>query len=188
MSYEGVDDRETLEESFNSVSMTGNTDASILQLRLNTAVEIENFEMFLRGQKLIRQRINDTGEIIEVMKEGIPLCNEKGVHSILTKLQVVFNAQIVQGNFDTDMFFYFLRTARLSLNDEIHLNRSRWGINIKDITIIKSMYLLTLYGFMSRLLGNKERESYHQSLQYQQTAQQLPEQKKRGFFGLFRGR
>lgn len=180
--------QQVTDRSFNSV-MSGRQDADVMHIRLDTSPYVEEFEMFLKGEVVEKLTDTNTGEWFtrKIVPEGVePICNEQGVHALTKLLQSVFNSQVVQGNMDIDMYYNYTISARKEIAYVIVLNRERWGIHPKNMKPIAAILKNMITAFGTRLLANKERESYFNTLQFQQSGVSQEQKQSRGVLGLFR--
>jgi hypothetical protein len=141
-------------------SNDGYTTAGVIQLRLDTAPMLDNIEAFLRGQR-IRGYVQKDGAIVPIFQSiGQPKMNDEGIQSIMSRLTTEFNPHTVQGNFDKDDFFNFIYELDRSISCMVMTNRLRWGIKIEEYDAICDGIVHPAQAFFSRLIDNKERESY----------------------------
>ena len=134
---------------------------SALYIRLDTTPIINKLELYLNGM-IEKVDINEIGEPIVVRRQiGKPKANDYGVQSIMSWVSNLLNAQVVQGNFKMhEDLGDFMQNISNDLTDYIHLNNKRFGIDMYEINGIIDVIMNPLYAFHTRLVGNKERESY----------------------------
>ena len=145
-------------------------DANIIQIRLDTQKLLEKIELFLKGSREVYSK-DETGQIIvQHLKVGEPKANDEGIQSLLNWLNGTINAQVVQGNFpstssgDSPAYNRYIKEYHIELTELLILNIYNWGIKEGEINGIISFIMLLVQPFFSRLIGNKERESYSESL------------------------
>ena len=145
-------------------------DSSMLKIRLDTTELLEKIEFYLKGSREIITK-NDQGEIVTtIVKNGFPKANEQGVQGLLNWISATINPQVVQGNFpetssgDSPAYNRYIKEYHIELTELIIRNIYTWGILENEINGVISFILLLVQPFFSRLIGNKERESYSQSL------------------------
>lgn len=164
-----------IESSFNTSNISSNRayqGATALQIRLQTNELIENIEMFLRGTMTITEQ-DESGNIFtrQILK-GQPKANDLGIQSLLNWIQLILNTQVVQGNFPSeskgrsDMYTMYIYNVRMDLAHTIILNCYNWEIEDDDITMIIDSILNAVEPFMTRLIDNKERESYDATVKH----------------------
>ena len=144
-----------------SVQYASDGSASALQIRLDINPLLIKIEAFLKGNQLLpRQREN--GEIYYVrVKTGDPLCNAKGQHMILNKINSIINEHTVQGNFEKlDQLHNWMVNFNRSIARMIVYNWYDWGLDSSYWHYLQDYIDDMTYPFMSRLLYNKERDSY----------------------------
>lgn len=141
-----------------------------LQMRLDTSNIIKQIDCFISAE-LILYAPNENG-ITQAYKEkiGEPLLNERGRQCVLTYLNSVLNPAVVMGNWNSTFFRYKLAEIRRSLTSTMMLNYYDWNIKDGDYMFIIDTILDTLSGFLSRLIENKERESYTNTVQHRETS------------------
>jgi len=146
-------------------------DHGALQIRLETNASKRRIEFFLRGKRETEER-NEQGDLVPVIIQyGLAKANDEGVHSILAFLESFFNNQVVQGNLPSDRlgrsrtYDNYIEEIHLRLNDLMILNKYNWEINDSDYDGIISQIMILAQGYLSRLIDNKERDSYSTSLQ-----------------------
>ena len=152
----------------------GFNNANALQVRLDVNNVLKDVESFLRGKKIDYMQDND-GEIRQIEVDvGTPKCNNEGVQSILSFLRTIINTQTVQGNFITDdgadstMYYNYVSNCRLDLSEAIALNLYKWSISTNEAELIVDSILNIVIPFMTRLIDNKERESYSNTIKHEE--------------------
>lgn len=136
------------------------TTESALNMRLNTAEPLQRIQEFLEGkQRLNFQKEDGTWEVKDIPC-GEPKANNLGVQGLLSRLTALFNASVVQGNYKDYMYFDHICQMRKELTDEIVINCNKWNVDESDLSGVVDMIMGTLKCFLSRLIDNKERESY----------------------------
>lgn len=157
------------ESSYNVYSRNSGFD-SALQIRLDTVKIIENIEIYLRGLE-IRFETDKEGNIKETQKQvGKSLLNADGVRSLLNWIQLTINSQVAQGNWIIDKgktssyYDQYVGNFREDLCKMIIIKSDDWEIMDEDIEGTIDCIMFIVEPFMSRLLDNKERESYQQTI------------------------
>lgn len=133
---------------------------SALQIRLDTAPILDNIEMFLRGERVIYKKGEDGSIIQDKLKLGEAKANELGIQSILTVLTGIINPQVVQGNFDKPTYYHFVETFHIDFATQVVANCRYWEIKENDMDMIVDFVMNIVSPFMSRVIDNKERDSY----------------------------
>ena len=149
-----------------SLTMTnyGYEAASALQIRLDTDKLLQQIEMFLKGEQYGMRVLKNGDTVVEKQKISVRRCNEVGVQQLMAMISGVINPQVVQGNFSEDQYSNFIYNFNLDILEVIHMNMYEWGISENDLIPIEMFVMNLVEPFMSRLIGNKERDSYGQSL------------------------
>ncbi|MBA7492219.1 hypothetical protein ES702_02768 [subsurface metagenome] len=133
---------------------------SALTMRLGTQDIIDKIENFLRGKLKVAVKDDDGNYSMAVTKCGEPKANDLGVQSLVAKLNSIFNSAVVQGNYTLEMYQSHISDLRREICDDLVLNCSKWGISESDLSGIIGLIMSCFKGFLSRLIDNKERESY----------------------------
>jgi len=141
-----------------------------LKMRLDTSPLLEKVELFLRGAAFTVQQ-NETGEIKTIRTSiGVPKMNDDGIQTILNWLSTTVNPQTVQGNYYVDnagfSFKYeqYIEEYHIELSTLIILNAYNWDVPDNETDGIIKVILLLIQPYMTRLLENKERDSYSQTM------------------------
>lgn len=175
--------------SYNNYQASSNREfnnASALQIRLDTRPLIEDIELFLRGAR-IESYMDEKGQIkTKSVSIGRPKANPLGIQSIICLITSLINAQNVQGNFSKEQYFDFVYWARLDFATAIMYNLDRYEIREEDYSLIVDQVMNMVEPFMSRLIENKERDSYAETIRHNEV--NTLQQGRQGFpFGLFGG-
>lgn len=167
---------EDLENSFNATTSNNLafTSANVLQIRLDSSAILENVELYLKGEQIITSR-TEAGNIIEKRKVvGRPKANSQGVHSILNYLSSIVNPQVVQGNFASEgkgqsaQYENYIEEVNIDLAKMIVLNMYYWDVREEDIDEICDFAMKLIIPFVTRLIDNKERDSYGNTIQHRE--------------------
>jgi hypothetical protein len=154
------------EQQMRQQSMLANNAAyvnqSALEMRLDTKELLAAIQKFLTGEMAYTVQDKDTGEIkITTVKTGEPLANQIGINHIINLVSSIINPATVQGNYTDDWWRECLVRLRGQLAAIIVCNTVKWEI---EPTARKSIMVFIMDGlvvpFTSRLIDNKERESY----------------------------
>lgn len=159
----------------NTSSNQGFNQGSALQIRLETSQIIENVEMFLRGAIIIVEQ-DEKGRIsTKRVDRGLKKANDLGIQTILNYLQLILNPQVVQGNFPVDSpghstaYEDYIYDKRVDLTEMLVLNCYNWEIMDEDIDGIIDSVMSIITPFMTRLIDNKERESYETTIKHSES-------------------
>lgn len=171
-------------QSYGSM-MGGNYQASTaLQMRLETMQLLESIELFLRGKKEVIEQDPATGNLVKKsFKIGKPKANDIGIQSILQAVSAVVNPQVVQGNFKEEKWVDFVVQFHIDFATNIVNNCYNWGIEDDDLDVIIDFVIPLIEPYTSRLIDNKERESYIPTMKHVESFSPPPnEQQKTGIF------
>lgn len=150
---------------------------SSFELRLNTNPLLIEIEAFLKGKRSYIEQVYTTSgtpsRLNKVEEIGKPMCNAEGVKNIMSKLRLIFNQHTVQGNIKEDSVYRMFYTSRVrrELTQMILVNRYKWNIEKNDVETIVDNIMNAVHPFFSRLLDNKERESYIPTIKQVDTTQ-----------------
>jgi len=135
------------------------TDTNALQMRLDTTKILEDLRIYLSGY-MLDYYMEDGVTMSRKIRVGDPKANDKGIQSIMNYAIMLFNSQTVQGNLDREQYERFIGEVHLDLSKDLVLNRYKWGIDESDIYGIINTFVSSLQLFITRPIGNKERESF----------------------------
>ena len=152
-------DRET-SQAVSSHNM-GYMNSSALQMRLETADKIEAIERFLSGHQYISIQNKETGKVTyQKAKVGKRLMNDEGVAHLTNYVAAIINPQVVQGNYGLDWYRQMIELTHKRIAEMIVANRPKWEIDPHAKSSIVGFIMEYVKPFLSRLIENKERESY----------------------------
>lgn len=147
-------------------------DPTFLQLRLDTERIIDKIESFLSAKRS-KLRKDKNGEYIEEEVEyGKALANKKGITGILNMIHMRINHHTVQGNFKEDHYLDFIKRQREELTEACVINCYDWGIEDNKIALIVDTIMGFIEPFISRVINNKERDSYMQTFESKEVVDQ----------------
>ena len=134
---------------------------SALQMRLETNENLEKIEVFLSGQKIYTFQDEETGDIkIKKKQIGRRLMNDEGVSHIVNYVSSVINPQVVQGNYSEEWYRQQLELTHKRLAFMITVNRPYWDLDPNARYSVIGFIMEFVKPYLSRLIDNKERESY----------------------------
>lgn len=184
---------EELDNSFNSTTSNnaGFNNASVIQLRLDSSSILENIELYLKGEQIVTVR-TENGHLMEKRRPiGRPKANGQGVHSILNYVSTIVNPQVVQGNFASEsrgqsaQYDQYVEEVNIDMAKMIVLNMYFWDVREEDIDEICDFTMKLVIPFITRLIDNKERDSYGSSIQHREVS--TVSDKPSGLSGFLRG-
>ncbi len=183
--------QQPFDTSYNNFQMTGNqgfNNATALQIRLDTKTLIEDIELFLKAE-IIHFHQDDAGKITtSKSKIGTPKANARGIQGILALVSSFINSQTVQGNFDRQQYEQYVWDARVDLACNLTNNLYFWAIAEEDTDVIIDQIMNIVEPFISRLIDNKERDSYAETIKHSEVST-MQNKTGGGFpFGLFGGK
>ena len=146
-------------------------DANALKVRLSDIKEVHSkIHSFLSG-KTTNYVKNERGELVEkIVKFGDAKLNDVGIQSIMALITMAVNTQTVQGNMPSDkwgvskMYNDFIYRFQINLGNLLTINMWDWDVKDEDYFFIIDGIMNLVELFVSRLIDNKERESYSTSL------------------------
>lgn len=150
-----------------------------LQIRLDTSKILQQVEAYLKGERTVLVDTDGNGHLdTQTVWKGEALMNSKGVQSTMMYLQLIFNPQVVAGNFsDTKgktgymQYAEYLCRARMDFADYLMKNLKQFEIKEDNFAGIISSIFRTLEPFMTRLLYNEERKSYAATMRMVESSQ-----------------
>ena len=163
-------------------------EASVIEKRLNTSEVLEKIQIYISGQVTFFENDEATGKLKKVVKQlGKQKCNSEGMQSILGFVTSVVNSQAVQGNYDIDQYKSHCFYMRNELTKMIVINLYSWDVRTQDAESIIDFIMNLIEPFLSRLVDNKERESYASSLRVSES-QNNEAQRQSWLSGIFGGK
>jgi hypothetical protein len=155
----------------------------VIQLRLDTQPMLDSIEAFLRGRRMLGYDQQTFKPVYGPI--GSTKANEEGIQTIMSWITPLFSPHTVQGNYsDRDELNGYLCYVQKGLAKVIMANREEWEIKRQDYCGIIRFIMCTAEPFFSRLIQNKERESYQSTVRTVETnRQEVPSSN--GFFGMF---
>ena len=163
-------ERENEQVNASALSNEGYTTASVISLRLDTKSLLEEIEAHLKGSRIIGYRENNG--VIEPVNSNVgePKLNAIGVQSLMSWLNPLISPHTVQGNYKTiDDLNEYLSRLEIDLFCYLMVNLERFEINEYEIDGITDMIINTCEPFFTRLIENKERESYGQTMVHRES-------------------
>jgi len=148
----------------NSVMNSGSSEG-VIKLRLDTNDIITKTELFLRGKKIVPYINEDNGEqVLRVESIGTPLMNEEGIQCVLLTLNQTVSSLGVQGNWKSDYFEQFIAEVDTNFSCDLWVNLRKWSVKLENYNLICNSFMNLMQEFASRIIDNKERESYGLSM------------------------
>lgn len=158
---------DAIEKSSNNIDAYNNIGfqmAGALQIRLSTKELLNDIYFHLSGTS-VKSEIDDKGRpVSKLVVDSEPIANELGIRRIMNHIRGIINPQVVQGNFDDERYGNYLKNHRMALVQNLLLNITRYGIHADDINGLMDHIFSMIEPFLSRTLGNKERESFAQTI------------------------
>jgi len=138
----------------------GTQDSTFLQYRLDTSKIIDQVKITLSG-KLQQAFIVGNGDLkVEEQIISDPLVNNRGFAAIVNYVSQNINNQVVQGNISEDYHANFCADLREDFSFLCTINMYEWDIKEHYFDYIVDTVINTIRLFLTRLIANKERESY----------------------------
>jgi len=165
----------------NKMDMTGvrteyDSNHRTVEIRLNTQELIQKIEIFLRGGKTVYSYDENKQLVSEYVESGMRKCNDLGVQTLLNWISGTINAQTVQGNFmidhktgNSETYDNYIEEYNKELATLVIINIYDWEMNESDAEGVINFIMLLIIPFMTRLIDNKERESYGQTMRSVET-------------------
>lgn len=146
----------SLSNNYNNMSPT------FIDLRLNTKGLLEDLENFLSAKRIVIEEDGKGGWYQRYEQKGLPLANSEGVTAILNMVLLRTHHHCIQGNFDKDHYWSNLCKTRKEIAAHIVMNCYNWGIDDSKLNFVIDTIMDYVEKVGSRLIDNKERESYMQ--------------------------
>lgn len=158
------DDSDSFESSFETKPQ--NLDYDVFRLRTDPTILLDELRMeILRQTKkyhkqgLLRDHLGKF-DLVQI-KGTEPLANEKGVEEILMFVRKLLNNHVVQG-FTVDHVHHRSKMRYIAdfTTRTFWTKRKEWGIRLNDTNYLIGGVTGMIDLFLTRTIGNKERESY----------------------------
>lgn len=159
MASDAVRNRES-----NLVSNVGFNTANIIQVRLDCNPVYEQVERFLYGAtpSMVRDENNKPRRVY--LDTGFKKCNDLGIQVILNKITSLLNSQTVQGNLKENRYELLVSEFRESFMDVVVMNCYEYEIKDEDLNFLIDYVMDCIEIFLTRTIGDGERNSYTQTL------------------------
>jgi len=139
--------------------------ASVLKIRLDTSDILERLKAFLSGKIIMPISDEHGNTTLQEQPIGDPLCNDKGVQELVNIVQSIINPSVVQGNWDRLQYDNYLFRFQANLAYIIVCNYIDWEMAKKNRKTVSVNIMGLVEAYLSRLIDNKERDSYGQTMQ-----------------------
>ena len=146
-------------------------DSNIIRIRLDTQKLIDDIKNYLRGDREEYIAMEDGTYRTAIVQSGKPKMTEEGINEILSMITTTINAQAVQGNFWVDRttgyseaYENYIYEYNIALIMSMSYAGNKWVTDDNEIEKICNQIMLLVQPFFSRLIGNKERDSYSETM------------------------
>jgi len=156
-------------------------DGGFMKMRLDTRPLIEDIRNFLSSQEVVLVQDKEGNFMEQVNQIGLPLANAEGIMRLCNIVKMRINHHVVQGNMKEDHYWDIISRARKEITETVVKKCYDWEIHDSDLSMIIDEISALVESFMTRLIGDKERQSFSQQLQAREVIMQP--QEKRGFLG-----
>jgi hypothetical protein len=146
-----------------------------------TKWQLDSTDIIDQQKHYLRGEIFDTEKSSYVFT-GIRLMNEKGVSSLSLVLQQYLNKNTNLSNLSEDFIRDDMVYFNLDLVEFIRVNYTGFEINKEYMSMIIQTVCDTVFFAMMRAMNNGERIFLRSTEQRKHIIQELPEQKKKGFW------
>ena len=144
------------------------TSATALHIRLNVEPLIAKLELDIRG---LEEHWDEDTERIIIKKVGEPMMNEVGIKNYMSFVRSVVNVQVVQGNLDEETYGDYMYKTHMSIAKDLMINKYKYGLEDDNFGGLVDKAMLTIRGFLTRPIGNKERDSYSATMKSIESSQ-----------------
>lgn len=139
---------------------------NVLKMRLDTSHLLSDIESVLRGFETVVAQDEQGNLIVQKVKTGVPKCNAKGVQGIKGRVGMIINPSVVQGNYKEDFYREEICRIRKSLAKHVMKNVFSWDVDEAEYEGIVDSIMDVVKPYLSRLINNKERDSYTNSIRH----------------------
>lgn len=161
---------------------------SMISYRLNTDPIIERLYAYLTGTQMISEKDERGVASYHVRQVGYRIMNDQGAQHVVNYVQGLINPSTVQGNYKMEMYENHIERIHRSISKIVILNYPDWDMKIGDYNAVCDFIMNLAETYLSRLINNKERESYIPTQRIVESSR-LTEQgpQRSGFLGISRG-
>ena len=139
-------------------------DASALKVRLDTDYVLERVRICLSGE-ISSVVYDDKGKpYIQSRIIAKKMCNNDGMQWLQNYVENIINSQTVQGNFTLEQYENYIAEVHDGLILNVMNNLNNWEISEDDYENIIDTIMNLVQPFISRLIDNKERGSYAETM------------------------
>lgn len=145
------------------------TSANALQIRLNVEPLLAQLEMDIRG---LKETWNEEKQSVMLTRVSEPLFKQEiGIQTYMSHVRSVVNSQVVQGNLDEDTYADYMEYIHSKLAQDLMINRYKYGLEKYHYHTVISLAMNTVRGFLTRTIGDKERQSYSHTMKHVENSQ-----------------
>lgn len=175
---------ETEQRNGGYVTNDGYNNAGVIHIRINTEELIQKIRDFLSGEEIIVARDENDDPILTRQRVGDKICTDAGVRMITNLVGGVVNPSVVQGNYTKEKYELECELLHKDLAFILMVNYAKWDIDEDNLDAIIGFIMNLVRPFLSRLIDNKERDSYGSSMR----VSEVNRVDSRGGFSLFGGK
>lgn len=137
---------------------------NVLQMRLDTSEIMNSMLKFLSGEIMLPETQPNGSTKFVTQQIGEKICNKKGTQQLVNYTQGIINSAVVQGNYTPEQYINHVGRIHRSLARQLLANYADWDMKYEDLELTMDFIMNLVEPFLSRLIHNKERESYDKSL------------------------
>lgn len=160
---------QVIDKSYNTTAYNAFANATAIEIRLDVTQIIEKIEAFLSSKQTVYLKDEEGNVFTETREIGNPKANPQGIHAILNFIESIINSAVVQGNFTLPQYEQYVEEKNIDIAVDIIDNCYNWEISEDDINPIINFIMNLICPFISRLIDNKERDSYTQTIRSMET-------------------
>jgi len=102
--------------------------------------------------------------LLELTSQAV--VNDLGYQMIMRWVHLIFNAQVIQGNFiDENYFGEYMMNLRKDFVLDLMINRKRYDLALRDFPGVVSSFMNCAYLILTRPIFNKERDGMNNTKQ-----------------------
>ena len=158
-------------------------DFNVIKQRIDTNPLLEQFQTFLTGSKTVYVEDQETGDIkSKSIIYGSPKANDKGIQTIMQRVNCIVNTHTIQGNFPLDSKAHsesyedYCYGCEIDFATDIMINLPDYEIDESEYQGILNSLMASIKPIMSRCIDNKERDSYGETSQHIERHDSNPKQ------------
>lgn len=142
--------------------------ASVVKTRLDPSDLKNDLRYYLEGRYEDTEMVD--GELIKVSKQSDEMrkMTPEGIHSVMSIVESTISPAVVQGNTSEDQYHRIIGDFQANLRRDLWVNAKEYGLTDKTYETVLEQIVHTTRLFLSRTIGDGEREALSNSITVQE--------------------